>query len=161
MRTIILSIMLLPMLLTQVGCSPLAFAASAFVIKIFEREQQNQQIILRNAEYHLKRGEHLDLLAKHGIYPQEKQPEVKTNKVVVVKQEASPDSNNKDETIRTSTSDKATVQKAEVALQDTSRQLQEICDKAIQTRQNLLAAKCDGNTELLKNSNGGKQNVNE
>ena len=164
MKNIIISSMLSLMLLMQAGCAaPLAYAVGAAVFKMMEREQQEQQIILRNAEYHLKRGEHLDLLARHGIYPQKKIPEAKTNKVVVVKRDVSLDTENKDDIMQISMSDRATIQKTEVVLQYTNHQLQEICNKAIQTRQSLLTAQYDGNTEevLTNNSNGGKKNVNE
>lgn len=70
MKKTFVFILLSLLLAMQSGCVPLASAAGITVFKLADREQQRQETILRNSEYHLKRGEHLELLIKHGIYPQ-------------------------------------------------------------------------------------------
>ena len=146
----------------QTGCAPLVYAISITVIKLAAQEQQRKEAILRNAEYHLKRREHLDLLAKHGIYPQQKLPKYRVQKVALVKQSASQGYNQKNNVAQVSMPDRLIIYETKVALQDTNRKLHNICDKALETRQNLLSANYGGREEQLTNeSNGGNKNVNK
>ena len=161
-KQIIVLVMGSAMLILQTGCANLAYPVGIMIVKQMCREQQKQDSILRNAQYHLKRGEHLDILAKHGIYPQKEPPRAQVKKVVIVKRNILQGDSPKNNVAQVSMADRPTIHETSIALQDTNRKLHSIFDKALETRQNLLSANYGVREEqLMKDSNGGNKNVNK